>query len=414
MTRRTPLYGWLTAEALSLTGTRVSMVALPWFVLTTTGSATQTGLVALAEMLPLVVLKVLGGPIIDRVGARRVSIACDLGSVGVVGAIPLLHMAGLLSLPLFLVLVAGAGALRGPGDAAKAAMLPALVAHAGVPMERATGLHSTVERGAGMLGFAFAGGLVAVVGPTNALVVDALSFLVSAAVLATTTRKLASPPPAVEDAEPPSYLLQLRQGWEFLRRDPVLVGLTAMIAVTNLLDLAWASGIVPVWARESGGGAALVGLSFAVFSGASMLGALVAAGWGERIPRFRTYLVAFLVTGLPRFVVMAVGAPLWVVFTVFVVGGFASGFLNPILGAVFFERIPAHLVGRVSSLSTGVCFALMPLGGLLGGLLITGIGLSPALLVIGAAYFVATMSPAVLPAFRGMDRRPAPEPAPVG
>src|SRR4029079_13272963 len=81
MSTRKPLYGWLTSEAISLTGTRVSMVALPWFVLTTTGSATRTGLVALAEMLPLVVLKVLAGPVIDRVGARRVAITCDLLSV---------------------------------------------------------------------------------------------------------------------------------------------------------------------------------------------------------------------------------------------------------------------------------------------------------------------------------------------
>jgi len=71
MSTRKPLYGWLTAEAISLTGTRISMIALPWFVLTTTGSATRTGLVALAEMTPMVILKVLGGPIIDRLGARR-------------------------------------------------------------------------------------------------------------------------------------------------------------------------------------------------------------------------------------------------------------------------------------------------------------------------------------------------------
>jgi len=287
-------------------------------------------------------------------------------------------------------------------------------------MERATGLYSTVERTASLLGAAFAGGLVAFVGPTQALVVDALSFLVSAVILGITTRSLAGAP-AVEEGtqqtsrDQPSYLTRLREGWDYLRRDPVLLGLTMMIAVTNLLDLAWFSVIVPVWALETGAGAALVGITFAVFSGGSIVGSLLAAAWGEKIPRFRTYLVAFLVTGLPRFVVMAVGAPLWVVFTVFVVGGFASGFLNPILGAVFFERIPAHLVGRVSSLSTGVCFALMPLGGLLGGLLITGIGLSPALLVIGAAYFLATMSPAVLPSLREMDRRPAlaPEPEPA-
>ncbi|HEU5456956.1 MAG TPA: MFS transporter, partial [Nocardioides sp.] len=74
MSTKRPLYGWLTSEAVSITGTRVSMIALPWFVLTTTGSPGKTGLVALAEMLPMVLLKVLGGPIIDRVGARRVSI----------------------------------------------------------------------------------------------------------------------------------------------------------------------------------------------------------------------------------------------------------------------------------------------------------------------------------------------------
>ena len=58
------------------------MIALPFFVLTTTGSPEKTGLVALAEMLPLVVLKVLGGPIIDRVGARRVAITLRLGVGG--------------------------------------------------------------------------------------------------------------------------------------------------------------------------------------------------------------------------------------------------------------------------------------------------------------------------------------------
>ena len=93
--RRLPLYGWLVADAVSLTGTRVSMIAIPWFVLTTTGSATLTGVVAFAEMAPLVLLKALAGPLVDRVGARRVAIGADLGSVLVVGLVPLLHTLGL-------------------------------------------------------------------------------------------------------------------------------------------------------------------------------------------------------------------------------------------------------------------------------------------------------------------------------
>jgi MFS family permease len=445
---RRPLYGWLTSEAISLTGTRISMIALPWFVLTTTGSATRTGLVALAELLPLVLLKVLGGPIIDRVGARRVSISCDVASVVVVGTIPLLHVLGLLPFGVFLGLVALAGALRGPGDGAKQALVPSLVAQAEVPLERATGLHSTVERTAGMLGAAFAGGLVAVIGPANALVVDAVSFGLSALVLFWATSSPVETPPLVEQrasasvvetpplveqrasasvvetpedaqgGDHPPYLTQLREGWDYLRGDRVIFAIAVMVALTNLLDLAWASVQVPVWARESGGGAGAIGLLFAVFGGASAAGAMCAAAWAARLPRYRTYLLAFLVAGAPRFVVLALDSPLFAVLAVAVASGFASGFINPVLGAVIYERIPEALMGRVTSLTTALCFALMPFGGLLGGLLISGFGLSTALLVCGAAYFLVTMLPAVDPRWREMDRRPSvaeagrvPEPA---
>ena len=407
MSTKRPLYGWLTSEAVSITGTRVSMIALPWFVLTTTGSPSKTGLVALAELLPLVILKVLGGPIIDRVGPRRVSITCDLLSVLVVGSVPLLYHSGHLSFPGFLLLVAMAGALRGPGDSAKHALIPALVERAGVPLERATGLGSTVERGATMLGAVFAGGLISVIGPANALIVDAGSFLLSAVVLGWATIGMGPAPREQGTAEPP-YRRQLAEGWQFLRGDRVLLGIAAMVALTNFLDIAWASVLVPVWANEYGGGAAAIGLLFAVFGAAALAGATCAAAWGERMPRYRTYLIAFLIGGAPRFVVMAFDSPLWAVLAVAVAGGCAAGFINPILGAVIYERIPAPLVGRVTSLTTAMCFALMPLGGLLGGVLVSGWGLTAAMLGIGAAYFLVTMAPAVDPAWRAIDDRPEP------
>jgi MFS family permease len=415
-----PLHGWLAADGVSLVGTRVSMIALPFFVLTTTGSPEKTGLVALAEMLPLVLLKVLGGPVIDRVGARRVAITCDWASVAVVGAIPFLYDAGQLPFPVFLALVAAAGALRGPGDAAKHSMTPTLAAAAGVPMERVTGLSSTVERTAGLLGAALAGALVAVIGPANALLVDAASFGVSALLLAWAipARTRAVAPDALdapeEEADSAPYLEQLREGWRFLRGDPVLVGITVMVSLTNLIDLAWSAVLVPVWGIQQGGGAAAVGALFATFAGASALGSLVAAARADRLPRYATYLVCFLVAGLPRFVVMALDAPLWGILAIAVVGGFAAGFLNPILGAVIYERIPEHLMGRVTSLSTACCFALMPFGGLVGGFLVGGVGLGAALFICGAAYFVVTMFPAVDPRWREIDKRPDPERAMFG
>ena len=80
---------WLLGlQAISLVGTKISLVAIPWFVLTTTGSAALTGFVATAEMAPYVVAKALAGPVIDRVGGKRVSVACDAASAVFVGLIP--------------------------------------------------------------------------------------------------------------------------------------------------------------------------------------------------------------------------------------------------------------------------------------------------------------------------------------
>lgn len=406
-TPRRPLIGWLTADIVSVTGTRVSMIALPLYVLMSTGSATQTGLVALAEMIPLVALKALSGPVIDRVGARSVAVACDLGSTLVVASVPLLHQAHRLPLGALLALVAVAGALRGPGDAAKNALAPQVAATADVPMERVTGLAATAERTASMAGAALAGVLVAAVGPVNALFVDAGSFVVSALILLWSTVGLHAAIAADEhDADPLAYVGQLKAGWDFLRRDRLLLGIAVMVALTNLLDQAWVTVLMPVWAVDSGRGATTLGLLFALFSGLSALGSLCAAVWGPRLPRYGIYLGGFLIAGLPRFLVLAFDSPFWAVLCLFAVGGFAAGFINPILSAIQFERIPPHLVGRISSLVTSMAWGLMPLGGVLGGLLVDGWGLTPALVVCGVGYFVVTMTPAFDRSWREMDRRP--------
>jgi MFS family permease len=401
--RRTPLYGFLLADAISLVGTRVSMIAIPWLVLTTTGSAAQTGLVAFAELLPLVVVKALAGPVIDRIGARRIAITCDLLSMVVVGLIPLLHLAGALSFPALLVLVAIGGGLRGPGDGAKHAFVPALTAHAGVPLERTTGLSSAIERTASFAGAAVAGALVALTGPANALIVDAVSFGVCAAVFAWSTSAMR----AEQVDERPvgtTYGEELREGWTFLRKDPVLVAMSGMVAVTNLLDLAFSAVLLPVWIKENGYSVGVMGAYFAVWALASAGGSVVAAWAGDRMPRFQVYLWSFLITGLPRFVLLALGVPWWVVIASCLVGGCASGFLNPILGAVMFERIPAAVMGRVTTINSALCWCLMPFGGLLGGFLSDGFGIVAALLVVGFAYFAATMLPLAIPAFRAFDK----------
>jgi MFS family permease len=74
MVNRKALPGLLTAEAISITGSRMSLVALPWLVLSTTGSPTLTGVVAAIETTPYVASGALGAPLIDRFGARRATL----------------------------------------------------------------------------------------------------------------------------------------------------------------------------------------------------------------------------------------------------------------------------------------------------------------------------------------------------
>ncbi|MDT5024838.1 MAG: hypothetical protein QOE61_1264, partial [Micromonosporaceae bacterium] len=75
--RRAAFSGLMAAEAISLFGSRMTFVAIPWLVLVTTGSATRTGIVAFAEMLPYVLASAAGGPLVDRLGPRRAAIGMD-------------------------------------------------------------------------------------------------------------------------------------------------------------------------------------------------------------------------------------------------------------------------------------------------------------------------------------------------
>ena len=78
MRSRTPLAALLAANVISITGNRITQLAIPWFVLQTTGSVAKTGLVGFFSLLPFVLSSALGGVIVDRLGYRRASIVADL------------------------------------------------------------------------------------------------------------------------------------------------------------------------------------------------------------------------------------------------------------------------------------------------------------------------------------------------
>ncbi|WP_370062658.1 MFS transporter [Streptacidiphilus sp. MAP5-3] len=408
----------LTAIAVSQTGTRVSAVALPWFVLVTTGSATQTGLVAFCELTPYVVVKALTGPLVDRTGPRAVSWTTDLVSAIAAGAIPLLHSLHLLSFALLLALVAVVGAARGPGDLAKEVMVPEAADLAEIPLERATGLTGTTERLASTIGPAAGGALVALLGPLTGIVVNACSFALGSVIIGLALPRGvgqsvdARSDDAGEAGEVESgYWQRFAEGFTFLRGQPLLLSVIVMVACTNLLDQGLSSVLIPFWARQSGGGPTAIGLMSSAGGAAAVAGSLVAAALAHRLPRRLVFFAGFLVAGAPRFLILASGAPLGAVLAVFAVAGLGAGFINPVIGAVLLERVPRRMLGRVSALGDSLAWAGIPLGGLLAGAAVVAAGLVPVLLVGGSAYFLTTNLAGLRPEWREMkrpDARPRP------
>ena len=87
---KVPFLSLLTANAISLIGNVLSAVAIPWFVLQTTGSAVQTGITGFFTVLPVVLAGFFGGTLVDRLGYKRTSILADLASGVMVALIPIL------------------------------------------------------------------------------------------------------------------------------------------------------------------------------------------------------------------------------------------------------------------------------------------------------------------------------------
>src|SRR5918996_3413805 len=180
---RRPVYALLTAAGISQVGNMMTVVAGPWFVLETTGSAAKTGLVGAALALGLLV-PILGGPLVDRLGFRRGSVVADIVSGATVASIPALHLAGLLEYWHIVVLVFILSSINSLGDTAKLALVPALARLAQMPSERVNARDRAVARLGSVLGPFLAGAMIAGIGAANVLFVDAGTFCVSALLVA--------------------------------------------------------------------------------------------------------------------------------------------------------------------------------------------------------------------------------------
>jgi MFS family permease len=407
---RRGIYALLAANGISTLGTRMSVLAIPWFVLTTSGSAAETGIVVFAEMAPYVAVQALGGPLVDRLGAWRVAITSELVAALAMGLVPILHVTGHLEIPLLAVLVALAGAVRGAGDIGNRVLVPGLAESADMPLERASGLFDGVSRIASMIGVPVAGVLIAVLSAPGVVALDAVSFLISGAAILATVPRSAQPEPDPDESTS-GYVERLAQGFRYLRNDRLLMGIGVMVLVTNLLDAGYGGVMLPVWGRDVLGSPVGVGLTAGAFGLGAVSGNALLTWLAPRLPRRLVYASGVLIGGAPRFAVLALTGAVPPVLVVSFIAGFGAGSINPILGAVEYERIPRHLQARVLGALGSLAWAGIPFGGLLAGVVVDLTGLSTALWIAAAIYFATTLAPFVFPVWRQMERglvRPMP------
>jgi MFS family permease len=155
----------------------MTWLALPWFVLVTTGSATRMTFVMAAELIGLGVLGLPGGKLLGRIGARRTMILCDGARAPLMLAIPVLHWTGALTFAALLAIAFLLGAVSAPYFAAQKVIVPELLGEDEQRVSEANALFQGATRVTLLLGPVVGGVLIAAIDATSVLVVDAAAGL---------------------------------------------------------------------------------------------------------------------------------------------------------------------------------------------------------------------------------------------
>ncbi len=399
--QRLPIYAFFIGSAISYTGDMLTLLAIPWFVLLTTGSVTRTGITAFFSTLPAVFSAFFGSTIIDRLGYKRTSVIGDIASGCTVMLIPLLYHTVGLAFWQLLALVFLGGLLKSPGVTARASLVPDLAGAASMRLERANALWDGVSRISGLLGAPLAGFLIAIIGTSNLLWLDAASFAASAILIGCA---VPSTPPVVnkeEEDSPRHNLTTLLDGVRFIGQQPIILTIVVTAMITNLLDGAFFSVLEPAYIQQVFHSAVPLGLIVAAMGGASFVGTIIFGAIGHRFPRRLTFGLGYTMGGSFRFWVLLLPV-LPAIIAWNVVAGLCISPVNPLADTVMQERIPAAMRARVfGSMSAGV-LAGIPLGTFAGGYVAAWIGLRTTLIIMGAIYLVTTLALLVNPAMKKM------------
>lgn len=382
---------WIRQGAATV-GERVFQTALMWWTLKATGSLTLTSCVLIATTLPTVVLGPIAGALADRMERKPLMAVTDVLRALLVAIACALALTHALTFPLAVgvaTLLAALGAFFMP---ASMALLPSVVATD--DLLRANSLIESTVQGAGILGPALGGLLVAAVGAGGAFGFDAVTYALSCVLL------LAMPfPPRAEAPQREPFWSSMRAGFRILVDEPAIGGVLGAFACLNFFTVPVLL-FLPYFANNVfHAGARGLGLLEAAVAIGMTGGALAWARAGKITQRRLTLALSVLFIG-----VCYVGLGLFPRFEAYLAAlaivGALIATLNVVVMAFFQERVPAPEMGRFMGVLTSLVFGLMPISYGLFGLLAAHVAPERLLLVNGGAIALVAV---LLWQVRGLD-----------
>jgi len=394
-----------SATFLSGVGNGITSVALPWLVLERTGSAAMAGVVAAATAVPLVLVALVSGTVVDLVGRRLTAIVSDLLSAASVLLIPLFDVLGGLSVGV-LVVLAVLGALFDPaGSSARESMLPEAAGRARWTLDRANGIHETVFGLAYLVGPGVGGLLIALWGASSALIGTGVAFLL-AAVSVVPLRALPGSGRPPRETRPAGLWHGTAEGLRFIVRDPLLLPLTVFVALIVALYYPVEGVILPVHFTSLGAPERL-GTVLMVMSGGIVVGTLAYERLVRWTSRRRLWSICMI------------GATLSLVWMAFLPGfgqllaagalsGIFWGPVGPLFNHAMQLRTPHRLRGRVVGTTNSAAMAAGPAGFVAVGFLVEGVGTRPAFIGLAIGLLVVVVAALPLRAWKLLDADPVP------
>jgi MFS family permease len=366
-------------QSISMFGTYITDVALPLLVvITLRASPTQAGLVSAARFAPFLVVSLFAGVWIDRVRRRRVLIVTDLGRALLLGLIPFLALIGRLGIGSVVLIAFLTGMLTVFFDVGYLSYVPSVVGLEELP--RANGTLEVSRSTAQLAGPGLAGVLVKVVGAPVAILIDAVSYLVSAGSLVLIRRR--EEVPARTQGR---TWEEIGEGLRFVFRNVYLRALVLQATAWNFFNQMIVVVVVLFILRSLHLGPVFVGLYFSAGSAGGLLGAVVSVRVTRQLGFGRGLLSAIWLDSLAPILVPLASGPKPVAAAVLLLSSFLWGLglviANVNIISLRQSATPDRLLGRMNASYRLLAYGAIPLGALLGGLLASWIGFRATLWV---------------------------------